>query len=129
MRKRELWGDVKMIYGKGLYLREVVKEDIDRAYELCVNDDVLKYDGGYTSFASKEYIKENYKYFQMKSKKNYAIVNTKGIMVGIISYRKSNYVSDVYYIGICIGRKYWGMAKIALKPCLDISLKIKKLIR
>ena len=43
MRKRELWGDVKMIYGKGLYLREVVKEDIDRAYELCVNDDVLKY--------------------------------------------------------------------------------------
>ena len=120
-----------MIYGKGLYLREVVKEDIDRAYELCVNDDVLKYDGGYTSFASKEYIKENYKYFQMKSKKNYAIVNTKGIMVGIISYRKSNYVSDVYYIGICIGRKYWrmGMAKIALKPCLDISLKIKKLIR
>ena len=71
MRKRELWGDVKMIYGKGLYLREVVKEDIDRAYELCVNDDVLKYDGGYTSFASKEYIKENYKYFQMKSKKNY----------------------------------------------------------
>ena len=48
-----------MIYGKGLYLREVVKEDIDRAYELCVNDDVLKYDGGYTSFASKEYIKEN----------------------------------------------------------------------
>ena len=67
MRKRELWGDVKMIYGKGLYLREVVKEDIDRAYELCVNDDVLKYDGGYTSFASKEYIKENYKYFQMKS--------------------------------------------------------------
>lgn len=84
MRKRELWGDVKMIYGKGLYLREVVKEDIDRAYELCVNDDVLKYDGGYTSFASKEYIKENYKYFQMKSKKNYAIVNTKGIMVGII---------------------------------------------
>ena len=54
-----------MIYGKGLYLREVIKEDIDRAYELCVNDDVLKYDGGYTSFASKEYIKENYKYFQL----------------------------------------------------------------
>ena len=29
-----------MIYGKGLYLREVVKEDIERDYELCVNDDV-----------------------------------------------------------------------------------------
>ena len=27
-----------MIYGKGLYLREVVKEDIDRAYENMMVD-------------------------------------------------------------------------------------------
>ena len=27
-----------MIYGKGMYLREIVKEDIDMAYDLCVNN-------------------------------------------------------------------------------------------
>ena len=64
----------------------------------------------------------------MKSKKNYAIVNTKRIMVGIISYRKSNYVSDVYYIGICIGRKYWrmGYGENSIKAMLRYLFKNKK---
>ena len=38
---------------------------------------------------------------------------------------------NVYYIGITIGKKYWrkGYGKIALKPFLNIYLKIEKLIR
>lgn len=117
-----------MIYGKGMYLREIVKEDIDMAYDLCVNNDVLKYDGGTNSFISREYLKENYRYFRIKSKKNYAIVNSKGAMVGVISYRKSHYVNDVYYISICIGKQYWrkGYGKNSIKAMLRYLFKNKR---
>lgn len=117
-----------MIYGKGIYLREMLKDDIDSVYNLCVNDEVMRYDGGNSLGVSKEYLKENYSYFQVKSKKNYTIINSKGIMVGLISYRKSYYVNDVYYMSIAIGKQYWkmGYAKRSIKALLRYLFKNKK---
>ena len=34
-----------MIYGDKIYLREILKEDIDEAYNLCSDSEVLKYNG------------------------------------------------------------------------------------
>ena len=88
-----------MIYGKGLYLREVVKEDIDRAYELCVNDDVLKYDGGYTSFASKEYIKENYNDYELSVDKMCLVLHLSPAYFSTI-FKRLNGISPWDYITI-----------------------------
>lgn len=34
-----------MIYGDKIYLREIIKEDIDILYKLCSDNEVLKYNG------------------------------------------------------------------------------------
>ena len=117
-----------MIYGKGIYLRRMLREDIDVAYELCVNDEVLKYNGGKVGYTSKEYLKENYKYFQVESMKKYVIVNSKGTVVGTISYRRSDYVTDVYYISIAIGKQYWrhGYAYESIRALLRYLFERKK---
>ena len=117
-----------MIYGKGMYLRRMVKEDIDAVYQLCVNDQVLKYDGGKEAYSYKEHLKENYKYLEMRSMKKYVIVNSTGTMVGIISYRKSEYVNDIYNIGILIGKEYWrhGYGYKSINTLLGYLFKRKK---
>lgn len=98
-----------MIYGDKIYLREMIKEDIDVTYNLCVDNDVLKYNGGRDGIVSKEYIKEHLKYFNNPSKKDYVIINKEGNIVGIISYSEDKYAEGVYSIGITIGKNYWSM--------------------
>ena len=46
-------GGVKLIYGKKIYLREILKEDIDIAYNLCSDSEVLKYNGDQYGVLSK----------------------------------------------------------------------------
>ena len=48
-----------MIYGKKIYLREILKEDIDIAYNLCSDSEVLKYNGDQYGVLSKKYIIEH----------------------------------------------------------------------
>ena len=96
-----------MIYGDKIYLRELIKEDIDVVYNLCSDGDVLKYNGGKSGIVSKEYIKDHLKYFNISSKKNYVIINKEGNVVGIIAYSQDKYAEGVYSIGITIGKKYW----------------------
>lgn len=117
-----------MIYGKGIYLREMIKDDINMIYDLCVNDEVLQYEGINNSIVSKEYLIENYKYFKVNDRKYYAIINCKGMMVGFISYRRSHYVNDVYYISIAIGKQYWRMryGERSIKAMLRYLFKNKK---
>ena len=54
-----------MIYGKKIYLREILKEDIDIAYNLCSDSEVLKYNGDQYGVLSKKYIIENLKYLNI----------------------------------------------------------------
>ena len=64
-----------MIYGDKIYLREILKEDIDETYNLCSDSEVLKYNGDQYERVSKKYIAEHLKYLNIPSKRNYVIIN------------------------------------------------------
>lgn len=117
-----------MLYGNEIYLREMVKEDIDILYKLCVNEDVLKYNGDKDGIVSKMYLKSNFKYFNKPSKKYYVIVNHSGNIIGMISYRNSRYCEDIYSVSITIGREYWnkGYGQDSMKTLLKYLFNKKK---
>ena len=96
-----------MIYGDKIYLREILKEDIDEAYNLCSDSEVLKYNGYQYGVLSKKYIIENLKHLNIPSKRSYVIINKRGTIVGVINYSEDNYSRNVYSISLTIGKKYW----------------------
>ena len=96
-----------MIYGDKIYLREILKEDIDETYNLCSDSEVLKYNGYQYDRLSKKYIVEHLKYLNIPSKRNYVIINKQGSIVGVIIYSEDMYMRSVYNISITIGKRYW----------------------
>lgn len=96
-----------MIYGKKIYLREILKEDIDIAYNLCSDSEVLKYNGDQYGVLSKKYIIEHLKYLNIPSRRNYVIVDKQSNIVGVIIYSEDKYARNIYSISITIGKKYW----------------------
>ena len=96
-----------MIYGDKIYLREILKEDIDETYNLCSDSEVLKYNGNEYGMLSKKYIIEHLKYLNIPSKRNYVIINKQGAIVGVIIYSEDKYSRNVYNISLTIGKKYW----------------------
>ena len=97
-----------MLYGKKIYLRELLKEDIDEIYNLSTNEEVIKYNNGYNDFSSKTYLKEHFKYFNKPFRKYFVIVTKNNGIIGYTSYRNSAYCEDIYSISITIGKYYWG---------------------
>ncbi len=97
-----------MLYGEKIYLRELLKEDIDEIYTLSLNKDVSRYNGGCGSITSKESLKEHFKYFNKPSEKYFIIATKNNGIVGYTAYRKSKYCDDVYSISLTIGKYYWG---------------------
>ena len=73
-----------MIYGDKIYLREILKEDIDEAYNLCSDSEVLKYNGYQYGVSSKKYMVEHLKYLNIPSKRSYVIINKPGTIVKLI---------------------------------------------
>ena len=120
-------GGDRVIYGDKIYLREVLKEDIDVAYKLCSDNEVLKYNGNQYGILSKQYIIDHLKYLNIPSKRDYVIIEKKGNIVGVISYSEDKYARSVYSMGITIGKEYWnkGFGKDAIKT-LTNYLFIKK---
>ncbi|WP_370831476.1 GNAT family N-acetyltransferase [Clostridium sp.] len=96
-----------MIYGDKIYLREILKEDIDEAYNLCSDSEVLKYNGYQYGVSSKKYMVEHLKYLNIPSKRSYVIINKPGTIVGVITYSEDKYSRNVYNISLTIGKKYW----------------------
>ena len=43
----------------------------------------------------------------IRLRKALSIINEKNVLVGFITYKQSNYSSNVYSIGITIGSRYW----------------------
>ena len=117
-----------MIYGDKIYLREIIKEDIDTAYKLCSDNEVLKYNGNQYGLLSKQYIKEHLKYFNIPSKRDYVVIEKLGNIVGVISYSEDKYAKGVYSMGITIGKKYWhkGFGSDAIKALLNYLFFKKK---
>ncbi|GAB6168721.1 GNAT family protein [Clostridium carnis] len=97
-----------MIYGEKIYLREVVKEDIETLYNICVDEEVLKYNGGQADIPTKDQIVSRFHHFTRPNKKELAIINRKRDVIGYIYYKENSYTIDVYSIGLTIGREYWG---------------------
>lgn len=109
-----------MIYGNKIYLREIIKDDIDEVYTMCSDKEILRYNGTGEGRLSKQHIIENLRYFNIPSKRDYVIINKQGNIVGVISYWEDRYAKDVYCIGITIGKKYWnkGFGKDSINTVL-----------
>lgn len=97
-----------MIYGKKIYLREIVKEDINTLYDLCASENVMRYNGGQAFAPSREYMIDGFTHFTNPNKKALAIVNNDIEIVGYVFFKASSHTIDVFTIGITIGEKYWG---------------------
>lgn len=96
-----------MIYGKNIYLRYPVREDIEELYDICADKDVLKYNGLSTGVMTKEYLNSQFHHFTKPNKKELIIVTKTRDLIGYVYYKENSYTRDVYSIGITIGRKYW----------------------
>lgn len=99
-----------MIYGKKIYLRQIVKEDINILYDLCTTDNVMRYNGGQGFAPSRKSMIESFTHFTNPNKKALAIINKNIELVGYIFFKQSRNTTDVYTIGITIGEEYWGQA-------------------
>lgn len=97
-----------MIHGKKIYLRALVKADIDILYDMCIDKDVLKFNGGQAAIPSKRYVREKFIALNSVNKKVLAIVNNESDVVGYIHYKENSYTIGVFSIGITIGKEYWG---------------------
>lgn len=96
-----------MIYGDNIYMRDVVREDIDILFDVCSDEDVLKYNGLSTGIMTKEYINNQFHHLTKPNKEELVIVNNFKDVIGYIYYKENSYTRDVYSIGITIGKKYW----------------------
>lgn len=99
-----------MLYGKKVYLRDIVKADINILYDLCTSKNVMRYNGGQGFVPSRHYIIESFTHFNNPNKKALAIINNEIEVVGYIYFKQNSHTIDVYTIGITIGEKYWGQA-------------------
>lgn len=89
-----------MLKGRNIYLRMLEKSDIGILYEICNEENVKRY-----NIVSNSIQNNNQK---TSFRKALSIINEKNVLIGFITYRKSNYYKDAYSIGITIGSKYWG---------------------
>lgn len=96
-----------MLYGENIYLRDVVREDIDILYDVCSDKDVLKYNGLYTGVMTKEYMDSQFHHLTKPNKKELVIVTNSSDIIGYVYYKENSYTRDVYSIGITIGKYYW----------------------
>lgn len=88
-----------MLKGKKVYLRLLERKDLAIIYRLCNEEKVKKYNS----------IPENVELDDksIRLRKALSIINEKNVLVGFITYKQSNYSSNVYSIGITIGSRYW----------------------
>jgi diamine N-acetyltransferase len=91
-----------MLKGNNIYLRTLEKSDIRILYELCNEEKVKRYNTIPMDMTN------NNK--EVNLRKALSIINEKGVLVGFITYKESNYCSNVYSIGITIDSKYWGIS-------------------
>lgn len=97
-----------MIFGNKMYLRSVVKEDIEALYNICTDKEVLKYNYGSVGIPSKGTIMDQFQHLNRPNREELTIVNNDREVIGYVYYKENRYTIDTYSIGITIGRAYWG---------------------
>lgn len=86
-----------MLKGKKVYLRLLERRDIAIIYRLCNEEKVKRYNS----------IPGDINEQNVNLRKALSIINEKNVLVGFITYKESNYCSNVYSIGITIGSRFW----------------------
>lgn len=89
-----------MLKGNNVYLRLLEKRDVRILYKICNEEKVRIYN------TIPNDIQNNNKGTNLR--KPLSIINEKGVLVGFITYKESNYCNKIYSIGITIGSNYWG---------------------
>lgn len=95
-----------MLKGDRVFLRSVERKDINIFYDIWSDEEIRKYDGGYLVPPSKEYLLENFNRYMNSNKKYLSIVNEKGVVIGYITYEEARDFSEIYSIGITLGRDF-----------------------
>ena len=114
-----------MLKGKKVYLRLLERKDLAIIYRLCNEEKVKKYNS----------IPENVELDDksIRLRKALSIINEKNVLVGFITYKQSNYSSNVYSIGITIGSRYWNKYLFedlkAIKGELEVIVSNTRAIR
>ena len=101
-----------MLKGEKVYLRLLERKDIRILQNICDDEKVRRYN---TIYSDKN------KNDNTNLRKALSIVNEKEVLVGLITYKESNYCKDVYSIGITIGSRYWnrGYGQDSIKLLLN----------
>ena len=86
-----------MLKGEKVYLRLLERRDIAIIYRLCNEEKVKRYNS----------IPDDINEHNVNLRKALSIINEKNVLVGFITYKESNYCSNVYSIGITIGSRFW----------------------
>ena len=86
-----------MLKGEKVYLRLFERRDIAIIYRLCNEEKVKRYNS----------IPDDINEQNVNLRKALSIINEKNVLVGFITYKESNYCSNVYSIGITIGSRFW----------------------
>lgn len=86
-----------MLKGKKVYLRLLEIRDIAIIYNLCNEEKVKRFNS----------IPDEAEGKKVKLRKALSIINENNVLVGFITYKESNYCSNVYSIGVTIGSQFW----------------------
>lgn len=86
-----------MLKGEKVYLRLLERKDIAIIYNLSNQEEVKRYNS----------IPDEVNKKKVKLRKALCIINENNILVGFVTYKESNYFSNVYSIGITIGSQFW----------------------
>ena len=110
-----------MLRGEEVYLRSLEKRDINVCWEICTDEKVREYDGGYYILPPREYMLTHFDEFFTAKRKFLSIINKNEVVVGYITYKEYEDSIGVYDIGITIGSRFWsrGYGKDAIKALLE----------
>ncbi|MFX0550129.1 GNAT family N-acetyltransferase [Hathewaya histolytica] len=97
-----------MLKGNRVFLRSVERRDLNFYYEMWSDDEVRKFDSGFTIIPSNDFIIENFDKIMNLKKKHLTIVNEKGVVVGYITYEALQDCKNVFEIGITIRKDFRG---------------------
>ena len=96
-----------MLRGNNILIRSTDRKDINILYNIIEDDAVRAFDGNTVVLPSKECILENFNAIFSSEKKYLTIINEKNVVVGYETFQQAKNNSNIYEIGITIGKAFW----------------------
>lgn len=95
-----------MLKGEKVYLRTLEIGDINILTNICNDKFVSQYNSYHSSKVDKQFLIKNFHIIKKIYNKALSIINEKKVVIGFINYEEV--YTDIYSIGITIGRRFWG---------------------